>query len=186
MSEVTKQRGRPSPMMFISLGIGAVVATVLITIVSYFTGGTVTTPNSQSALVGRAVPSFTVKDLQGATITAPWSSGHPTLLVFLASWCAPCRKELPGLAAYLEHHALGYLAVVGVNYNDAPTSARTLLQTSNFTFPVIPDSGALTTTDFGLPGLPDTVLVSSTGTVLAVTTGATSTARLAQYLKLAR
>ena len=42
MSEVTSQRGRPSPMMFVSLGIGAVVAIVLISVVSYFTGGTVT------------------------------------------------------------------------------------------------------------------------------------------------
>ena len=185
MSEVTKQRGRPSPMMFISLGIGVTIAVVLITIVSYFTGGTVTTPTTQSSLIGKSVPSFTLTDLKGETITSPWSTGHPTLLVFLASWCAPCRKELPGLASYLEHHDLGNLTVLGVNYNDAASSAQALVQRANFTFPVVPDSGALTTTDFALPGLPDSVLVSSTGKVLAVTTGVTSDAQLAQYLALA-
>lgn len=185
LSEVTKQRGRPSPMMFISLGIGAVVAIVLITIVSYFTGGTVTAPTSQSPLIGKSVPAFSVRSLTGVTTTSPWSSGHPTLLVFLASWCAPCRKELPGLASYLSHHSLGNLAVVGVNYNDAPSAAVKLLTTSHVTFPVIPDSGPITQSDFGFVGLPDTVLVSSTGHVLAVTSGATSDARLSQYLALA-
>ena len=172
-------------MMFISLGIGAVVATIMIAIVSYFTGGTVTSTSTQSALVGKSIPAFTVKNLDGVATTAPWSSGHPTLLVFVASWCAPCRKELPGLASYLAHHPLGSLEVVGVNYNDAPANARALLAKAHVTFPVVPDSGTITSSDFGFAALPDTVLVSSTGHVLAVTTGTTSDARLGQYLALA-
>jgi len=171
-------------MMFISLGIGASIAVVLIAIVSYFTGGTVTTPATQSSLIGKSVPGFTVKDLKGATITSPWSTGRPTLLVFVASWCDPCRKELPGLAAYLAHHSLGNLAVLGVNENDDPASAAALLRSANVTFPVVPDHGTIATGDFGFSALPDSVLVSSTGTVLAATTGVTSNAQLAQYLAL--
>jgi thiol-disulfide isomerase/thioredoxin len=173
-------------MMFISLGIGAAVAIVLITIVSYLTGGTVTTPTTTSPLLGRAVPSFTATALDGRSVTAPWHHGRPTLLVFLASWCAPCRAELPRLSQYLRANAPAALAVVGVNYNDAPSSARALLASAHVTFPVVPDSGAITVSDFGFVGLPDTVLVSSTGHVLAVHVGVTSNATLRADIALAR
>jgi len=185
LSEDTKPRGRPSPMMFVSLGIGLVVAVALIVAVSVATGGNVTSP-STSALVGKEVASFSGRDLAGQSITAPWRSGHPTLLVFLASWCAPCRNELPDLSTYLNSHGLGSVRVVGVNYLDNPVSARRLLRATHFRFPVLPDSGAITQGEFFLSGLPDTVVVSSTGHVLAVHNGPTSIALLQSELALAR
>ena len=182
MSEVTKQRGRPSPMMFVSLGIGAVLATVLIVVVSIFTGGTVTNNSGQSALIGKTIAPFHGTSLAGAQVDAPWASGHPTLLVFLASWCAPCKAELPGLSAYLTHHHLGDVRVLGINYNDAPTSAKSLVAKDGFTFPVLPDGGTVTQGDFGFVGLPDTVALNAKGVVTYVHSGVTSDALLANEL----
>jgi len=169
-------------MMFVSLGIGAVLATVLIIVVSLLTGGTVTSTTGQSALVGKTITPFHGTDLAGAHVDAPWASGHPTLLVFLASWCAPCKAELPGLSDYLTHHNLGNVRVVGINYNDAPLSAKSLVAKDGFMFPVLPDGGVITQGDFGFVGLPDTVAINAKGVVTYVHSGVTSDALLAKEL----
>ena len=182
LSEVTKRRGRPSPMMFVSLGIGAVLATILIVVVSIFTGGTVTNTSGQSALVGTTITPFHGTDLAGAPVDAPWASGHPTLLVFLASWCAPCKAELPGLSSYLTHHHLGDVRVVGINYNDAPANVKALVAKDGFVFPVVPDNGTITQGDFGFVGLPDTVAINAKGVVTYVHSGVTSDALLTKEL----
>jgi len=169
-------------MMFVSLGIGAVLATVLIVVVSIFTGGTVRSVGGQSAVVGKTIAPFSGTDLAGAPVTAPWSSGHPTLLVFLASWCAPCKAELPGLSSYLTHHNLGDVRVVGINYGDEPARARSLVAKDGFTFPVLPDAGAITQGEFGFVGLPDTVALNGKGVVTYAHSGITSDAILAKEL----
>ena len=64
-------------MMFVSLGIGAVIALALITVVSVLTGGKVTDSNTapKSALDGTKIASFSVSGLDGGSQHAPWSSG---------------------------------------------------------------------------------------------------------------
>jgi thiol-disulfide isomerase/thioredoxin len=169
-------------MMFVSLGIGAVIAVVLIGLVSILTGGKVTNTSGQSALIGTTIEPFHGTALDGTHLEAPWASGHPTILVFMASWCAPCKAELPGLSTYLREHVSGDVRVVGINYNDAPSSAKALVAKDGFDFPVLPDNGAVTVSDFGFNGLPDTVALNARGVVTYVHVGATSDALLAKEL----
>src|ERR1700722_19005683 len=104
LSETTKpQRGRPSPMMFVSIGIGTVLAVALIVIVSVLTGGSVQNDDGQTAsseLVGTTVPSFTLAGLNGGKVVAPWATGQAGVLIFFASDCGPCHKEMPKVATY--------------------------------------------------------------------------------------
>src|ERR1039457_6572215 len=98
LSETTKpQRGHPSPMMFVSIGIGTVVAVALIVIVSILTGGPVKGNQgfATSNLVGTTVKSFTLSGLNGGEQRAPWASGHPGVLIFFASYCGPCTRKCP-------------------------------------------------------------------------------------------
>jgi len=173
-------------MMFVSLGIGAVLAIVLITVVSFLTGGTVTTPTAKSALIGTTVPAFHTTDLTGAPVRSPFSSGHPTVLVFLASWCTVCRQELPALSVYLHQHPVGPVRVLGVDYLDDPKKALALVRSTGFGAPVIADSGTLTQNLFHFAGLPDTVFIDHTGHVVAANSGTTSTALFARDLALLR
>lgn len=169
-------------MMFVSLGIGAVVALLLIVVVSVATGGRVTTTTAPSALVGKTIAPFSGQGLHGETIAAPWESGHPSVLIFYASWCTACRAELPRLTAYLHHHQLGAVEVLGVNDLDNPTKARALAKATNFTFPTIRDTGTITQGDFYFSGLPDTVFLTADGHVAAVYSGAITVATFASAL----
>ena len=165
-------------MMFISLGIGAVLAIALITVVSYLTGGTVTNTAGQSALIGTKIAPFSGTDTAGTKVSAPWAEGKPAVLVFFASWCAPCHAELPVVSSYLTSHSLGQTQVVGINYLDQQTKGVALATSSKFTFPILEDAGSITQGDFDFSGLPDTVFVNAKGVVTAVHSGVISVAQL--------
>ena len=173
-------RGRPSPMMFVSLGIGAAVAIALIVVVSVLTGGNVKNSTPPPALVGTTLPSISESSLTGPTITAPWSDHHATVVVFFASWCGPCRSELPALSKYLAAHSLGKVSILGVDTQDTRASGQSVVAKDHLDFPILFDpSSTVAAGKFQLAGLPDTVFVSAKGVVKDVHIGAISTAQFA-------
>jgi thiol-disulfide isomerase/thioredoxin len=78
--------------MLISVGVAAAI--VLITVVSVLTGGPATN-SPTNVLVGKNVKGFTLAGLNGGKISAPWESGHAGVLIFFASYCGPCKSEMP-------------------------------------------------------------------------------------------
>jgi cytochrome c biogenesis protein CcmG, thiol:disulfide interchange protein DsbE len=168
-------------MMFVSLGIGATIAVALIVVVSVLTGGSVknaTTP--PPALVGTTLPPISESSLSGPSITAPWGTHHATVVVFFASWCGPCRSELPALSKYLSSHSLGKVSVLGVDTQDTRASGQSVVLKDHLNFPVLFDpSSTVAAGKFQLAGLPDTVFVSAQGVVQSVHIGAISTAQFA-------
>ncbi len=171
LSETTEvKRGRPSPMMFISLGIGAVAAVILIVVVSLLTGGSTKGANStKSALIGTKVSGFTLHSLTSGTITAPYATGHPTVMFFFASWCGPCHVELPRVAHYLSAHQQKTVSVVGVDEVDDPKAGLAFAKKSGVTFTLASDpTGNVEASVFKFAYLPYTVFVNAKGIVKGV------------------
>ena len=174
--------------MFVSLGLGVLIAVILIAIVSFATGGgsnsssnvTIVSPTQPTnALVGTSVQDFHLSGLTQGTVSAPYAAGHPTVLIFFASWCGPCQAEMPKVASYLAHHNLGAVRVVGVDTSDKRTNALTFVTKSGVTFPVAFDqSASVANGEFQLQGLPDTVFVNAKGVVTEVYQGAIPTSQL--------
>jgi thiol-disulfide isomerase/thioredoxin len=167
-------------MMFLSLGIGTVVALALITVVSLLTGGTVhgNTPPT-NALVGQRVAAFDLPGLTGGRVVAPWKTGRPTVVIFFASWCTPCQGELPKVAAYLDAHPTSRVNVVGMDANDSRSSGLAFATRAAFHRPIAFDAnGNVTAGSFGFQVLPETVFVSGTGVVRQVYIGAITVPQL--------
>jgi thiol-disulfide isomerase/thioredoxin len=168
-------------MMFVSIGIGTVLAVALIAVMSVLTGGKVTTTTGlTSALTGHHVKSFSLSSVNEAhAVSAPWASGHPTVLIFFASWCGPCQEEMPKVSTYVRTHNLGAVRVLGMDANDELSAAKHFLATSGTTFPVAFDAnGTVTSTEFDFQQLPETVFISGSGVVRSVYFGAVPVARL--------
>jgi len=163
-------------MMFVSIGIGAVLAVALIVVVSVLTGGSVQNDNGQTAsseLVGTAVKSFTLSGINGGKAKAPWSTGHAAVLIFFASDCGPCHKEMPEVAKYLRAHSEKPVVVMGVDADDVLSSGRAFVKKSGVTFPIAFDpNGVVTTGIFKFAYVPETVFVSGSGVVKQVYYGA--------------
>jgi len=172
LSEVTKaKRGHPSPMMFVSIGIGAVLAIALISVVSALTGGKVTSGSTQipSALQGKTIAHFSESGLYGGTEKAPWEDHHPSVLVFFASWCTVCQPEIPKVATYVSTHNLGGVVVLGIDANDTRSAAQAFVKKDRVKFPVAFDPNTTVTAglfDFGT--LPETVFLNAKGVVQSV------------------
>jgi len=189
-SEVTKpKRGHPSKMMFVSIGLGTVFALILITIVSVLTGGSVRAKNelTSSSLVGTSVKNFSLTTLGGSKQVLPWHEHHPGVFIFFASWCTPCKSEMPKVAAYLRTHDVGAVRVVGVDANDKLSSGQSFVRRNGVRFPVVFDAnGDVTAGVFGFLNLPETVFVNAKGVVTGVYYGAIPTKELATGLRALR
>ena len=175
-------------MMFVSIGIGLVIAIALIAVVSYFTGGSVQQPSAltTSNQVGKSVKAFTEASLNGGPdVNAPWKSGHPGVVMFFASWCTVCHEELPKIEKYLNTHNLGSTQVVGIDALDAQSAGRTFVKQMGLSFPVAFDpDGKVTSNEFGIANLPETIFVSKYGDVKGVYLGAIPVSEFSKGLAL--
>lgn len=171
-AEPTGRRG-PSPMMLLSLGAGALIAGTLIAFVSHFTSSVPsTTTLPEPAVVGTKVAPQALPALRDHDGVAEIPvRGRRTVLVFFASWCGPCRRELPEVQRYATT-APSDVAVVAVAANDSPTAAGAFLERLGVTIPAVSDEdGSVTSSIYGFGTLPETVFIDSDGTVRHVVFG---------------
>jgi cytochrome c biogenesis protein CcmG/thiol:disulfide interchange protein DsbE len=94
-------------------------------------------------------------------------TGIPTVINLWASWCAPCRAELPLLARADEAYG-DRVRVVGIDFDDsAPDHALELARSTGVTYPLLVDRSGETRRPFGVVGLPQTVFVDAQGRMVA-------------------
>ena len=176
MSDTTSAPRRSSRRSRLLIAVGSGLAVVAIVVVSILTGGHVTNgPNGQptSKLVGQSVASFSLSGLQSGMVESPWKSHHATVLIFFASWCTPCKAEMPKVAAYLRHHDEGSIRVLGIDALDERGAAKNFVTSSGVTFPIAFDpNGSVTTGVFNFRTVPETVFVNAKGVVTQVYFGA--------------
>ncbi len=134
---------------------------------------------------GGPTPGFALPELTdpSATLSLAQLKGRPVLVNFWASWCVPCRKEMPVLEA--TYRRVGdRVAFLGVDTNDTRAAALSFLRQTGVTYPSAYDPHGTAATAYGLFGLPTTVLVSPEGRILERNVGALSSGSLAQGIAL--
>lgn len=98
--------------------VGAVAALALIATIWVLTGGEAVSQAQPMGEVNRPAPPFTVPTIDGGTVSLDSYKGQVVLLNFWATWCEPCKREMPALES--AHQELGDqgLAIIGVNLTD--------------------------------------------------------------------
>lgn len=119
-----------------------------------------------------ALPDLTLACLGGGPeVNLAGLAGKPTVINLWASWCAPCRKELPLLAQADEKYG-DALQIIGIDYRDeAPDLAIELARTSGVTYPQLVDADEDTKSKLKVIGLPQTVFADAQGTIVATKRG---------------
>ena len=108
------------------------------------------------------------------------SAGQVRLVNFWATWCPPCRAELPDLVAYYHDHADEGFLLVGVNSQESALQVRTFLNDQGLDFPVVLDQDGSQMAPYGVSGLPSSFLIGPDGQILQQWTGMISRATLEQ------
>jgi cytochrome c biogenesis protein CcmG/thiol:disulfide interchange protein DsbE len=142
------------------------------------------TDDPSTALAGHVAPPLAGRTLDGGHADLADLRGHVVLVTVWASWCAPCRDELPVLAAAKQAWHDRGLRVLGVSTRDTAASAKELLKqthASDLTSVVDPD-GTIAVT-WGTRGVPETFVVGPDGVVRDRCIGALTPQWLADHVK---
>lgn len=125
-------------------------------------------------IVGRLAPDFTLKTLDGQTVTLSELRGRPVLINFWASWCGPCRLEMPHLqAAYEQYQDKGFTVIaVDVKFDEGPEAVRAFIDELGLTFLVVKDeTGAVEIDKYNVLGYPTSVFIDRDGVIQYVHRG---------------
>ena len=108
-------------------------------------------------------PDFTLKALSGKNLKLSEMAGNVVLVNFWASWCGPCREEMPLLNdLHNKYEALGF-TVLGVNVEEDINSARGFLKNFPVDFPVLLDSSNKVSKQYQVIAMPTTVVIDRDG-----------------------
>ncbi len=119
--------------------------------------------NVQAEVLEGPAPDFTLKSRSGENIKLSEMRGDVVMINFWASWCAPCRQEMPLLEEmYKKYSDLGFV-LLGVNVEEDSSKAGELLREIPVTFPILYDNTNKVTKMYKVVAMPSTVMVDRDG-----------------------
>ena len=118
-----------------------------------------------AAIPGSSAPDFSLTARDGGKVRLADLKGQVVMINFWATWCGPCRQEMPLLAQLsTKYEPLGF-TLLGVNVEPDSAAAVTWLKGMPVTFPILFDTDSTVAGSFGVEGMPSTVFVDRKGQV---------------------
>jgi len=160
---------------------GVVALAAAVAAVATFLGGD--PPVEDSVAIEGAAPDFDLPRVGAPQerVTLAGTAGKPLVVNFWASWCVPCRKEMPALQAAAERLA-GQVRFLGINHQDGAIAAADFEDDVGVTYPSGHDPDGGVARAYGVLGLPTTVLVDASGRIVARKLGEVTEDELADLL----
>jgi thiol-disulfide isomerase/thioredoxin len=122
-------------------------------------------------LEGKPAPAFTLTTLEGKKVSLADFKGHPVFVNFWATWCEPCKLEMPWLEEFSKKYADQGLIVLGVSTDDAPKSVVALtVKKLGVTYPILLKDDKVEE-KYDIEFDPESFYVDKTGKVLIATAG---------------
>ena len=168
------------PFLFFGLGLVLIAGSV------YFT---LRPPSPESELstvparVNFPAPELTLTDIQGVSRSIADYRGQVVLVNLWATWCAPCKEEMPALQAFYEDYRDRGFVVIAINDGEPAADVRAFVGEYELTFPVWLDPTYIATEEaFHTLNLPASFVIDREGTIQLAWVGRISSSMLEQYL----
>lgn len=148
------------------------------------TAGNTTSDLSETApRAGFLAPDFELPTLDGGSVQLSALRGQPVLINFWASWCGPCRSEMPHIQAAYENHIQRGLVVLGIDQMESSDSVSRFVEEFGLTFPIPMDSDGTVSAVYRARGLPTSFFVDPDGVIRATFTGPMSSGFIESQLE---
>src|SRR5882757_6050372 len=122
-------------------------------------------PASNAASGSGPAPQFTLDSRAGSKVSLAQYKGQVVMLNFWASWCGPCRQEMPLLESiYRKYNKMGF-TLIGVNVEPDSKAAEGFLKQTPVSFPVIYDKDSTVSKAYDVSGMPSTVIIDRKGNI---------------------
>ena len=120
---------------------------------------------ASSGMEGKLAPDFALKSSTGENLRLSELRGDVVMINFWATWCGPCRQEMPLLdELYARYERVGF-SLLGVNIDDDSGRAMDMIEELGVNFPVLFDARKEVSKLYEVEAMPVTVIVDRTGTV---------------------
>lgn len=128
------------------------------------TGGMIAPKESVGIQPGEVALDFELETLDGDVIKLSELKGEKVILNFWASWCPPCREEMPEMQEFYDNHS-DDINIIAVNYNEKDEKVIEFLDEFGYTFPSPLDRDGTTGNEYGVLTLPTTYFIGTDGLI---------------------
>lgn len=131
-------------------------------------------------VVGAQAPDFTLPGLDGEPVRLSELRGQRVLLNFWATWCGPCRQEMPAIQARYNH---GDFAVLAVDFGETQAQVQGFIDEIGVDLPIVLDADGSVQELYRVRGYPTTFFIDAQGVIRFFHIGEMSTEDIDSYLK---
>lgn len=171
------------------------IALVLVLIAVYTTGnseGNTSVPqntNNDSNQIdsnagGEKAPDFTLEDLDGNTVSLSDYQGKNVYINFFATWCPPCRGEMPDLEKIYQKYKDEDIVVLAVDLGEDKDTVKSFIEENKYNFNVLLDSDQTATEQYNITSIPVSVFIDKQGNIEAKQVGAMTMDQMESAIKL--
>jgi len=123
---------------------------------------------ADDALVGQRAPEFSLADLQGNAVRLANLKGRVVFLNVWATWCEPCREEMPAMQALYQRLTGPDFEMLAINADQGGRDGVVkFVESNHLSFPVLPDPDLQVADRYRITGYPETFVIDRNGTIVA-------------------
>ncbi|MFC1897402.1 peroxiredoxin family protein [Chloroflexota bacterium] len=123
-------------------------------------------PNfNQGIETDNLAPDFQLQSLDGQTVALGNLRGKPVLINFWATWCPPCRSEMPYIQDIYEEWTDKGLVLLAINIGESSSTVRDFMQSHNLSFTVLLDTKQDVAQNYNITGIPTTLFIDKDGII---------------------
>ncbi len=140
-------------------------------------------PGTSAPVAGQLAPDFEMVYADGKRVRLSDLRGQPVLINFWASWCGPCRVEMPELVKAHDAHRSHGLVILAVNVEETIQQVQPFVDEFDMPFPVVLDSAGEVSRQYQVRNLPSSIFIDRTGTIAVRWVGILTPEQLQKHLE---
>ncbi len=122
--------------------------------------------------VGEIAPDFTLPDLDGNEVRLSEFRGKVVFVNFWATWCPPCRAEMPDIESLYQEYKDEGLVVIGIDIGEPEATVRRFVQQGGYSWTFVLDSDGAVAANYNIRAIPTSFFIDREGVIQAVNIGA--------------